>query len=104
MAQDTSSIKTAKALDDYVLLGCSGLRVSPLCLGTEIIFTFGEQWGIGANKEESKKVFDLYYERGRNFFDTACNYNDGEGERFLGDYVSDKRSDVVIVLPNNDGN
>ncbi|CAB4483416.1 unnamed protein product [Rhizophagus irregularis] len=97
MAQDTSSIKTAKALDDYVLLGRSGLRVSPLCLGTEIIFTFGEQWGIGANKEESKKVFDLYYERGGNFFDTACNYNDGEGERFLGDYVSDKRSDVVIA-------
>ncbi|CAB4414318.1 unnamed protein product [Rhizophagus irregularis] len=94
MAQDTSSIKTAKALDDYVLLGRSGLRVSPLCLGTA---TFGEQWGIGANKEESKKVFDLYYERGGNFFDTACNYNDGEGERFLGDYVSDKRSDVVIA-------
>ncbi|PKC03380.1 hypothetical protein RhiirA5_423841 [Rhizophagus irregularis] len=65
MAQDTSSIKTAKALDDYVLLGRSGLRVSPLCLGTA---TFGEQWGIGANKEESKKVFDLYYERGGNFF------------------------------------
>ncbi|CAB5314413.1 unnamed protein product [Rhizophagus irregularis] len=90
----TSSTKTAKALDDYVLLGRSGLRVSPLCLGTA---TFGEQWGIGANKEESKKVFDLYYERGGNFFDTACNYNDGEGERFLGDYVSDKRSDVVIA-------
>ncbi|CAB4437887.1 unnamed protein product [Rhizophagus irregularis] len=77
MAQDTSSTKTAKALDDYVLLGRSGLRVSPLCLGTA---TFGEQWGIGGN-----------------FFDTACNYNYGEGERFLGDYVSDKRSDVVIA-------
>jgi hypothetical protein len=34
MAQDTSSTKTTKALDDYVLLGRSGLRVSPLCLGT----------------------------------------------------------------------
>ncbi|PKC59806.1 hypothetical protein RhiirA1_468923 [Rhizophagus irregularis] len=32
-----------------------------------------------------------------NFFDTACNYNMGESERFLGDYVSDKRSDVVIA-------
>ncbi|CAG8779746.1 5767_t:CDS:2, partial [Rhizophagus irregularis] len=31
-----------------------------------------------------------------NFIDTACNYNFGESERFLGDYVSDKRSDVVI--------
>ncbi|PKC59789.1 aldo/keto reductase [Rhizophagus irregularis] len=94
MAQDsTSPVKTTKALDDYVLLGRSGLRVSPLCLGA---LTFGEQRGLGANKEESKKVFDLYYEKGGNFIDTACNYNFGESERFLGDYVSDKRSDVVI--------
>ena len=37
MAQDTSSTKTVRALDDYVLLGRSGLRVSPLCLGTLVI-------------------------------------------------------------------
>ncbi|PKC06665.1 aldo/keto reductase [Rhizophagus irregularis] len=91
MAQDTSSTKTTKALDDYVLLGRSGLRVSPLCLGT---VSFGDQRNSDSNKEESKKVFDLYYERGGNFFDT---FNCGEGERFLGDYVSDKRSDVVIA-------
>jgi hypothetical protein len=36
MAQDTSFTKTTKALDDYVLLGRSGLRVSPLCLGTVV--------------------------------------------------------------------
>ncbi|GES99346.1 aldo/keto reductase [Rhizophagus clarus] len=94
MAQDTSSTKITKGLDDYVLLGRSGLRVSPLCLGTT---TFGEQWGIGSNKEEAKKVFDLYYEKGGNFFDTANVYNFGESERFLGDYVSDKRSDVVVA-------
>ncbi|CAG8688747.1 16926_t:CDS:10 [Rhizophagus irregularis] len=71
MAQDsTSPVKTTKSLDDYVLLGRSRLRVSPLCLGA---MTFGETWG-GSNKEESKKFFDLYYEKGGNFFDTACNY------------------------------
>ncbi|PKC50948.1 Aldo/keto reductase, partial [Rhizophagus irregularis] len=90
----TSPVKTTKALDDYVLLGRSGLRVSPLCLGA---MTFGESWGLGATKEESKKVFDLYYEKGGNFFDTSCNYNFGDSERFLGDYVSGKRSDVVIA-------
>ncbi|CAB4378298.1 unnamed protein product [Rhizophagus irregularis] len=90
--QDTSPTKTAKALDDYVLLGRSGLRVSPLCLGTA---TFGEQWGIGANKEESKKK--ISYLIICKSLNTACNYNYGEGERFLGDYVSDKRSDVVIA-------
>jgi hypothetical protein len=37
MAQDsTSPVKTTKALDDYVLLGRSGLRVSPLCLGAMV--------------------------------------------------------------------
>jgi aryl-alcohol dehydrogenase-like predicted oxidoreductase len=56
------------ALNEYVLLGRSGLRVSPVCLGT---MTFGETWDVGANKEESKKVFDLYRSKGGNFYDTA---------------------------------
>jgi len=34
MAQDSSSsTETLGALDDYILLGRSGLRISPLCLG-----------------------------------------------------------------------
>ena len=37
-------------LDHYVTLGRSGLRVSPLCLGT---MTFGEDWGWGSTVEES---------------------------------------------------
>jgi aryl-alcohol dehydrogenase-like predicted oxidoreductase len=41
------------ALNHYRLLGRSGLRVSPLCLGT---MTFGTQWGFGADKEESRKI------------------------------------------------
>ncbi|GES99333.1 aldo/keto reductase [Rhizophagus clarus] len=89
MAQDsTSPVKTTRALDDYVLLGRSGLRVSPLCLGA---------LGLGFSKEESKKMFDHYYENGGNFFDTANIYGLGECERILGEFVSDKRSDVVIA-------
>jgi aryl-alcohol dehydrogenase-like predicted oxidoreductase len=41
----------------YKLLGKSGLRVSELALGT---MTFGEDWGWGASKEESRKQFDLF--------------------------------------------
>ena len=40
------------SLNDYVTLGHSGLRVSPLCLGT---MTFGEEWGFGAGKQESRR-------------------------------------------------
>ncbi|GBC40270.2 aldo/keto reductase [Rhizophagus irregularis DAOM 181602=DAOM 197198] len=77
MSKDTSSpTKPISALDDYVLLDPSGLRVSPLCLGALAkIMTLSEKHG---DYEESKKVFDLYYEKGGNFFDTACNYNMGE--------------------------
>ncbi len=46
----------------YKLLGRSGLRVSELCLGT---MTFGEEWGWGAYKAESRKIFDAFASAGR---------------------------------------
>ncbi|KAG0008567.1 hypothetical protein BGZ80_003298, partial [Entomortierella chlamydospora] len=86
---DSSSIdKTLTALDNYVLLGKSGLRVSPLSLGT---------MGFGTNAETSKKMFDSYYEKGGNFFDTANIYTNGDSERFLGEYISGKRSQCVVA-------
>ncbi|KAJ1962820.1 hypothetical protein GGI12_002418 [Dipsacomyces acuminosporus] len=92
---DSTTIDTAlTALDEYVTLGRSGLRVSPVTLGA---MTFGEQGGLGANFEESRKVFDHYYESGGNFIDTANIYTNGDSERFLGDYISDKRSDIVLA-------
>ncbi|RIB24038.1 aldo/keto reductase [Gigaspora rosea] len=95
MAQDsTCTTETLGALDDYVLLGRSGLRISPLCLGA---MTFGEKWKIGANYEGSKEIFDYYFEKGGNFIDTANIYNYGESERFLGEYIADKRSQVVVA-------
>lgn len=56
------------ALDDYVTLGQSGLRVSPFCLGA---MTFGEDWGWGASVAESEAVIARFLERGGNFIDTA---------------------------------
>ncbi|KAG0021957.1 hypothetical protein BGZ81_008736 [Podila clonocystis] len=92
---DSTTINEAlTALDNYVLLGKSGLRVSPLALGT---MTFGEQWGFGSNKETSRKMFDKYYEEGGNFFDTANCYTNGESERFLGEYISGKRTECVVA-------
>ena len=45
------------ALDHYVTLGRSGLRVSPLCLGA---MTFGEDLGWGSSVEESQQILDRY--------------------------------------------
>ena len=55
-------------LNDYITLGRSGLRVSPLCLGT---MTFGTEWGWGSEENVSRSVFDAYIEAGGNFLDTA---------------------------------
>jgi len=78
----------------YKLLGKSGLRVSELALGT---MTFGEEWGWGVNKEESKKVFDTYANAGGNFIDTANRYTEGTSEEYVGDFVSSDRDHFVVA-------
>lgn len=62
----------------YHLLGKSGLRVSELCLGA---MTFGEEWGWGASKDESRKIFDAYVNAGGNFIDTANTYTEGTANK-----------------------
>lgn len=81
-------------LDTYRLLGRSGLRVSPLALGTA---TFGTEWGWGAEQEEARKLLDLYVERGGNFIDTASTYTDGSAERLLGEFTRDNRENLVLA-------
>jgi aryl-alcohol dehydrogenase-like predicted oxidoreductase len=81
-------------LDDYRLLGRSGVRVSPLSLGT---MTFGSDWGWGADAAEARRIFDLYVDRGGNFIDTAVNYTNGEAERLLGTFIADTRETIVLA-------
>lgn len=78
----------------YKLLGRSGLRVSELSLGT---MTFGDDWGWGANKEESKKMFDAFAEAGGNYIDTASLYTNGSSERHIGDFVKADRGHFVVA-------
>ena len=79
---------------NYKLLGKSGLRVSELALGT---MTFGEEWGWGANKEESKKVFEAFANAGGNFIDTANRYTEGTSEKFVGEFVASDRDHYVVA-------
>jgi aryl-alcohol dehydrogenase-like predicted oxidoreductase len=99
------------SLNDYRLLGHSGLRVSPLSLGT---MTFGQEWGWGADESEARRIFDLYCDRGGNFIDTAVNYTNGASERILGSFIRDRRERIVLATkfsmarepgnPNSGGN
>jgi aryl-alcohol dehydrogenase-like predicted oxidoreductase len=91
----------------YKLLGNSGLRVSELCLGT---MTFGEDWGWGSSKDESRKVYDAFLEAGGNFIDTANVYTNGTSERLLGEFMAGHRERLVLATkysnaaPGNDPN
>ena len=76
------------------LLGRSGLRVSELALGT---MTFGEEWGWGASKADSQKVFDAYAEAGGNFVDTANRYTEGTSEKFVGEFIHSDREHFVLA-------
>jgi aryl-alcohol dehydrogenase-like predicted oxidoreductase len=78
----------------YKILGRSGLRVSELCLGT---MTFGEDWGWGASRDESRRIFEAFAEAGGNFIDTSNNYTNGTSERFVGECVAGERDRFVIA-------
>lgn len=82
------------ALDTYRLLGRSGLRVSPLSLGT---MTFGTDWGWGSDRDDSRRIFDTYVDRGGNFIDTASAYTNGTSEEFVGEFAGDRRDSLVIA-------
>src|SRR5580704_14612959 len=73
------------SLDSYITLGRSGLRVSPLTLGT---MTFGEDWGWGASPETSEAILTEYLDRGGNVVDTANVYTNGHSEKIVGDFFA----------------
>ncbi len=78
----------------YKLFGKTGLKVSELCLGT---MTFGEEWGWGASKQESHKIFEAFAEAGGNFIDTANCYTNGTSEKFVGEFTRHERERFVIA-------
>ena len=73
------------SLDSYITLGRSGLRVSPLTLGT---MTFGEDLGWGASPETSEAILAEYLDRGGNVVDTANVYTNGHSEKIIGDFFA----------------
>ena len=79
---------------NYKLFGNTGLRVSELCLGT---MGFGTEKKWGADKTESRKIFDVFANAGGNFLDTANHYMDGTSEKFLGEFISSDRDHFVVA-------
>jgi aryl-alcohol dehydrogenase-like predicted oxidoreductase len=76
------------SLDSYLTLGRSGLRVSPLSLGT---MTFGEDGGWGSSPDTSEAILAEYLDRGGNVVDTANTYTNGHSEKIIGDFFAARR-------------
>ena len=71
-------------------LGGSGVKVSPVCLGTMM---FGGQTDAAESTRIMHKALDL----GINFFDTANIYNAGQSEVVIGQAIADRRQKVVLA-------
>lgn len=75
---------------DYRKLGTSGLKVSPLCLGTMM---FGAQ----TEEAEAGRILAHAKDAGINFVDTANAYNEGRSEEVLGRLVRPDRGWWVVA-------
>jgi len=83
------------ALNEYRLLGRTGLRVSRLCLGT---MTFGTEWGWGSAEETARQIYNRFLDSGGNFIDTADGYTNGTSERLIGKFIKDRGDRDRTVL------
>ncbi len=75
---------------DYRALGNSGLKVSPLCLGTMM---FGDR----TDYAESERIVKSARDAGVNFIDTADQYAKGESERIVGKIIAKDRDQWVLA-------
>src|ERR1700758_4881828 len=77
----TAATKWEENNMNYRSLGRSGLKVSPLCLGTMM---FGGQ----TDEPTSGRIIAHAREAGINFIDSADVYNDGRSEEIVGRAVA----------------
>ena len=76
---------------EYVRFGRTGLKVSRICLGTNM-------YGAGyVDDERAVSVIKHAFEQGINFIDTADVYNSGRSEEVVGRAVKDRRHDFVVA-------
>ena len=76
----------------YRPLGHTGLRVSPICLGTD-------NFANPASEDESASIIDCAIDNGINLIDTSDSYADGECENIIGRALTanGRRDDVILA-------
>src|ERR1700739_1675293 len=74
----------------YRQLGRSGLKISPICLGTMM-------FGGPADEATSGRIAARAREAGVNFIDTADAYSNGHSEQVVGRAISNNRQNWVLA-------
>ncbi|MFE9561929.1 aldo/keto reductase [Streptomyces sp. NPDC006487] len=96
-------------MTDYRLLGRTGVKVSPLALGTMMFGARGN-----TDHDDSVRIIHRALDSGINFVDTADVYSAGESETIVGKALAGGRRDGVVLAtkfhgslgsdPNEQGN
>ena len=74
------------------VLGTTGVRVSPLCLGAMMFGAWGNR-----DHDDSIRIIDRAIDAGINFIDTADVYSAGESEQIVGKALAGKRENIVLA-------
>ena len=74
------------------VLGTTGVRVSPLCLGAMMFGAWGNR-----DHDDSIRIIDRAIDAGINFIDTADVYSAGESEEIVGKALAGKRENIVLA-------
>lgn len=73
-------------------LGATGMRVSPLCLGTMMFGALGNP-----DHADCERIIHRAIDGGINFIDTADGYSTGESETIVGQAIKGRRDSLVIA-------
>ncbi len=76
----------------YRRLGGTGVKVSPLCLGTMMFGAWGNR-----DHDDSVRIIHAALDAGINFIDTADVYSRGESEEIVGKALAGGRRDDVVL-------
>lgn len=74
------------------VLGATGMRVSPLCLGTMMFGPMGN-----SDRDDCVRIIHRAFDAGINFVDTADVYSRGVSEEIVGEALKGRREDAVVA-------
>jgi aryl-alcohol dehydrogenase-like predicted oxidoreductase len=84
---------------DMRVLGSTGVRVSPFCLGAMM---FGRTWG-NPDHDDGIAIIHKALDSGINFIDTADVYSEGESEVIVGKALAGGRRENVVLASKANG-